>query len=119
MNTSPGFLHAKSFVCDDEIAVVGTINLDYRSLYLHFENGVWFYKNKVIQDILSDFQETLNYCDPISIDFCRNRNIVIRAFQSILRLLHLYSDIHLDEAFLQKQYPPRILTAERYCFYVS
>ena len=48
--------------------------------------GVWFYKNKVIQDILSDFQETLNYCDPISIDFCRNRNIVIRAFQSILRL---------------------------------
>ena len=82
----PGFLHAKSFVCDDEIAVVGTINLDYRSLYLHFENGVWFYKNKVIQDILSDFQETLNYCDPISIDFCRNRNIVIRAFQSILRL---------------------------------
>ena len=82
----PGFLHAKSFVCDDEIVVVGTINLDYRSLYLHFENGVWFYKNKVIQDILSDFQETLNYCDPISIDFCRNRNIVIRAFQSILRL---------------------------------
>ena len=82
----PGFLHAKSFVCDDEIAVVGTINLDYRSLSLHFENGVWFYKNKVIQDILSDFQETLNYCDPISIDFCRNRNIVIRAFQSILRL---------------------------------
>ena len=82
----PGFLHAKSFVCDDEIAVVGTINLDYRSLYHHFENGVWFYKNKVIQDILSDFQETLNYCDPISIDFCRNRNIVIRAFQSILRL---------------------------------
>ena len=41
----PGFLHAKSFVCDDEIAVVGTINLDYRSLYLHFEDGVWIYKN--------------------------------------------------------------------------
>lgn len=82
----PGFLHAKSFVCDDEIAVVGTINLDYRSLYLHFENGVWFYKNKVIQDILDDFNQTLKYCDPISIDFCKNRNIVVRAFQSILRL---------------------------------
>lgn len=82
----PGFLHAKSFVCDDEIAVVGTINLDYRSLYLHFENGVWFYKNQVVQDILSDFQETLRYCDPVSIEFCRNRNIVVRAFQSILRL---------------------------------
>ena len=54
----PGFLHAKSFVCDDEIAVVGTINLDYRSLYFHFENGVWFYKNKVVADIFQDFKET-------------------------------------------------------------
>ncbi|MDO5799649.1 MAG: cardiolipin synthase [Eubacteriales bacterium] len=82
----PGFLHAKSFVCDDEIAVVGTINLDYRSLYLHFENGVWFCKNKVVGDILQDFKETLNYCDPINIEFCKNRNILVRGFQSILRL---------------------------------
>ena len=51
----PGFLHAKSFVCDDEIAVVGTINLDYRSLYLHFEDGVWIYRNNVIKDILRIF----------------------------------------------------------------
>ena len=71
---------------DDEIAVVGTINLDYRSLYLHFENGVWFYKNKVVGDILEDFRETLNYCDPINIEFCRDRNILVRGFQSILRL---------------------------------
>ena len=83
----PGFLHAKSFVCDDEIAVVGTINLDYRSLYLHFENGVWFYKNKAVADIFQDFKETLNYCDPINIEFCKNRNILVRGFQSILRLL--------------------------------
>ena len=67
-------------------AVVGTINLDYRSLYLHFENGVWFYKNKVVGDILEDFRETLNYCDPINIEFCRDRNILVRGFQSILRL---------------------------------
>ena len=83
----PGFLHAKSFVCDDEIATVGTINLDYRSLYLHFENGVWFYKNKAVADIFQDFKETLNYCDPINIEFCKNRNILVRGFQSILRLL--------------------------------
>ena len=82
----PGFLHAKSFVCDDEIGVVGTINLDYRSLYLHFEDGVWFYKNDVVQDILKDFQETLNYCDPISIEFCKNRNIFVRGIQSIMRV---------------------------------
>ena len=52
---TPGFVHAKVFTCDDERAVVGTINLDYRSLYLHFENGVWFYKNKVVADFFQDF----------------------------------------------------------------
>lgn len=82
----PGFLHAKSFVCDDEIGVVGTINLDYRSLYLHFEDGVWLYKNRVIDDIKKDFVETMAYCNPISLDFCRNRNIAVRAMQNILRL---------------------------------
>ena len=82
----PGFLHAKSFVCDDEIAVVGTINLDYRSLYLHFEDGVWIYRNQVIYDIKKDFTDTLEYCNPVSLEFCRGRNIAVRAMQSILRL---------------------------------
>lgn len=83
----PGFLHAKTFVCDDEIGVVGTINLDYRSLYLHFEDGVWIYKNKVIQDIYDDFMETIEYCNPIDMKFCRERNVVERAVQSVMRLL--------------------------------
>ncbi len=48
LNISPAFLHAKSFVCDDEIATVGTINLDYRSLYLHFECGVWLYRSEAV-----------------------------------------------------------------------
>ena len=82
----PGFLHAKSFVCDDEIGVVGTINLDYRSLYLHFEDGVWIYRNQVIYDIKKDFTDTLEYCNPVSLEFCRGRNIAVRAMQSILRL---------------------------------
>ena len=85
----PGFLHAKSFVCDDEIAVVGTINLDYRSLYLHFEDGVWIYRNQVIYDIKKDFTDTLEYCNPVSLEFCRGRNIAVRAMQSILRLFAL------------------------------
>lgn len=83
----PGFLHAKSFVCDDEIGVVGTINLDYRSLYLHFEDGVWMYQNRVIEDIRQDFMETLDYCRPVDMEFCRSRNIFVRGTQSILRLL--------------------------------
>lgn len=82
----PGFLHAKSFVCDDEIAVIGTINLDYRSLYLHFEDGVWMYKNKMVSDVYQDFVETLEYCEEKTIDFCRNRHVMIRLLQHILRI---------------------------------
>lgn len=55
----PGFIHAKSFVADDSEAVVGTINLDYRSLYHHFECAAYCYKTGCINDIEKDFQETL------------------------------------------------------------
>ena len=81
----PGFLHAKSFVSDDEIGVVGTINLDYRSLYLHFEDGVWIYRNRVIQDIKDDFIQTMEYCRQIKPEFCLNRNIGLRIMQNIFR----------------------------------
>jgi cardiolipin synthase len=83
----PGFLHAKSMVCDDETAVIGTINLDYRSLYLHFEDGVWMYKNRVVTEMRKDFTENMINCNRISLSFCRNRNILIRGVQSIMRLL--------------------------------
>ena len=83
----PGFLHAKSFVCDDEVSVVGTINLDYRSLYLHFEDGVWMYRSDVIADIKKDFEDTLDYCKPVTLHFCNERNIAVRAMQNVLRLL--------------------------------
>ena len=60
---------------------MGTINLDYRSLYLHFEDGVWIYRNQVIYDIKKDFTDTLEYCNPVSLEFCRGRNIAVRAMQ--------------------------------------
>lgn len=56
---TPGFIHAKSFVSDDEIAVVGTINMDFRSLYLHFECGTYLYQNSSIVQIKEDFLQTL------------------------------------------------------------
>lgn len=56
---TPGFLHAKSYVCDDEIAVVGTINMDYRSLYLHFECGTYFYRNPIVADVKRDSLNTM------------------------------------------------------------
>lgn len=84
---SPGFIHSKSFVSDDAVAVVGTINLDYRSLYLHFECGVWMYKTKSVAQVKQDFLDTLEVSREITPEFCRNRNIVVRSIQSILRLV--------------------------------
>ena len=59
---NPGFVHAKSFVCDDREAVVGTINLDYRSLYHHFECAVWMHSVDAVADIEEDFQKTRERC---------------------------------------------------------
>lgn len=55
----PGFVHAKVYISDDKYAIVGTINLDYRSLVHHFENGVWLYKHEVLGQIKEDMQETM------------------------------------------------------------
>jgi cardiolipin synthase len=52
----PGFNHAKLCICDDRMALVGTANLDYRSLYHHFENGIVIYNNSVITDIKNDME---------------------------------------------------------------
>ena len=62
----PGFVHAKSFVCDHREAVVGTINLDYRSLYHHFECAAWMYGVDAVADIEDDFQQTLTVCSRVT-----------------------------------------------------
>ena len=82
----PGFLHAKSFVCDDRIATVGTINMDYRSLYLHFECGVWMYHSDAVMQIKEDALNILGECREIKADDCKNKHVAIRIGQSILRL---------------------------------
>lgn len=69
---TPGFVHAKVFVSDDEKAVVGTINLDFRSLYLHFECGVLMYQNKAVETVEQDFEQTLEKCCRITLEDCRN-----------------------------------------------
>lgn len=63
---TPGFVHAKVFVSDDQCATVGTINLDYRSFYHHFECGAYFYDNSVVGRIEEDFQNTLLKCQEIT-----------------------------------------------------
>lgn len=82
----PGFLHAKCFVCDDEIATVGSINVDYRSLYLHFECGVWMYQSSAVYQVKEDFMCTLNECEEITMEFCRKRPAVIRILLSVMKI---------------------------------
>jgi cardiolipin synthase len=83
---TPGFIHAKSFVCDDKIATVGSINLDYRSLFLHFECGVWMYKTSAIASIKEDCMDVFDSSREVTIDFCSSRNIFVRMIQSVMRL---------------------------------
>lgn len=83
---TPGFLHGKSFVCDDKIATVGTVNLDYRSLYLHFECGVFMYRSQAVMQLKQDALATIAQSKEITLDFCKNRTIFIKALQSVLRL---------------------------------
>ncbi|MBE7718181.1 cardiolipin synthase [Lacrimispora indolis] len=68
----PGFVHAKVYASDDTKAVVGTINMDFRSLYLHFECAVYLYRSEVIRDIQRDFHNTLAQCRRITMEDCRN-----------------------------------------------
>lgn len=83
---TPGFIHAKCFVCDDEVATVGSVNLDFRSLYLHFECGVFMYRSKAVMQVKEDCEETFACSEEVTLKFCRERNIVIRLVQSVLRL---------------------------------
>lgn len=81
----PGFIHAKTFAVDDEYATVGSINLDYRSLYLHFECGAWLYRSKVVLDVRDDFLKTLEVCEEITLEKCRKVRWYRRLCRSILR----------------------------------
>lgn len=83
---TPGFLHSKTVLCDDEIAVVGSINLDYRSLYFHFECGIFLYKTKSIEEIKEDFQKTFPICQEITLDECKKVSFPKRILQTFLKL---------------------------------
>jgi cardiolipin synthase len=65
-----GFIHSKNFVSDDSYGVVGTINLDYRSLYLHYECGVWLYNTPSVAALKDDYLKTLGRCRQISAGDC-------------------------------------------------
>ena len=86
---SKGFIHAKTFLVDDKIATVGTVNLDYRSLYLHFECGVLMYKTECIKDIKEDLEETISISKQVLIDDTK-----VGLFRSLKRaILRLFSPL--------------------------
>lgn len=82
----PGFIHAKTFAVDDEYGVVGTVNLDYRSLYLHYECGVWMYKSSAVLDIRRDFEETQAKSLPIHLEQATKLSGLKRLYRAVLRV---------------------------------
>ena len=84
---TPGFIHAKTVVMDDSVATVGTINFDFRSLYLHFECGVWMFNSGVIYEIKDDYLQTLEQCDEVTLKEIEKMSGLKRFCQAILRLI--------------------------------
>lgn len=83
---TPGFIHGKTFLSDDECAVVGTINMDYRSLFLHFECATYMYNVPIINDIHEDFLKTLEVSHKIRKDIWEKRSFLKKVIESILRM---------------------------------
>lgn len=85
MNTLHGFLHAKAVLVDDDIGTIGTVNLDYRSFFLHFECNTLFYKVKALKDLKKDMQETESKCKQVRLEDTK-RKLFSRIFNGILRI---------------------------------
>ncbi len=83
---APGFIHSKVFLADDTCAVVGTINLDYRSLYLNFECAAYLYKSPVLADIMRDFQDTFPKCRAVTEETVKNMKLSTRLAAALLKI---------------------------------
>lgn len=84
---TPGFMHAKVFLSDDKKAVVGTINLDYRSLYHHFECGLYMEGVSALRDVKSDFKETLDKSQLVTLEDIKNYSIFMTGAGKVLKLI--------------------------------
>ena len=83
---TPGFIHMKMFVVDDVYATVGTINLDYRSLYLHLENATFMYRCNCIKDMKNDFKKIFSVSEEITYARYKKYAAPRRLIWSILRM---------------------------------
>ena len=84
---TPGFVHGKVMLADDESAVVGTVNMDYRSYYLHYECGIWMYQTACLKDIRRDFEETFARSHQVTLEECQDISIIRRFFRAFLNII--------------------------------
>ena len=84
---TPGFVHGKVMLADDQSAVVGTVNMDYRSYYLHYECGVWMYRTSCLKDIRRDFEETFAVSHEVTLEECRDISIIRRFIRAFLNIV--------------------------------
>ncbi|MGI6153030.1 MAG: cardiolipin synthase, partial [Christensenellaceae bacterium] len=83
---TPGFMHAKSYVCDDQFAVIGTINTDYRSLFLHFECAAFMYGTSSVMALKHDYIKTLDVCTQVTMQDVQRTPWHQKAAQYILKI---------------------------------
>lgn len=82
---TPGFIHAKACLIDDNIGTIGTVNLDYRSLFLHFECNSLFYKSSILDELKIDMIETQKKCKEVKEKDIK-KGYFHRVFDAILRI---------------------------------
>lgn len=80
----PGFLHAKTVLSDDETSIVGSINLDYRSLNLNYECATWTYNTGVELEIKKDFIETMNKSVEVTLEDIKKKNIIVKILEALI-----------------------------------
>ena len=83
---TPGFIHAKCFVSDDVQATVGTVNMDYRSLCLHFECGVWMYRTRAVLQVKEDALKTFAESHEVTLEEFQRKSFLVRTFMGALKL---------------------------------
>lgn len=83
---TPGFNHAKNFVIDDEVAIVGSCNMDYRSYYLHFEDGILFAHSKSVLAVRDDFLQSLEKSQEITLQKARSVPFLLKLFWALLTI---------------------------------
>jgi cardiolipin synthase len=83
---TPGFIHGKVALADDRSALVGTVNMDFRSYYLHYECGVWVHDVDCIKDIKEDFEEIFKASHLVTLEECMKTNFIVRTYRNVLKV---------------------------------